>query len=197
MTRSQDMRRSAPDTSNQLPSGGCGIYAAAFQGRRCDLAPLPGPGWSPVGQLQMSRSMLSTTRAEAVQLHRQFSHVGQVLADCVLPLDGADNEQEAATAGASQLGARRACVKCAADCNVDLVVGHSRRQLPLRLPALAHRPTAPTRNCAHPASARTPSSRRGEFSGSSAAAPGAPVGSPRPSTYCRSAGHNQDGKGSL
>ena len=51
-----------------------------------------------------------------------------------------------------------------------------------------------TRNSAHPASARTPSSRPGEFSASSAAAPGAPVSSRRPSTYCRSARHNQDGK---
>ena len=58
-------------------------------------------------------------------------------------------------------------------------------------------PTAPTRNSAHPASARTPSSRHGGSSGSCAAAPGAPGNLPRPSTYCRSARHNQDGKGSL
>jgi hypothetical protein len=36
-----------------------------------------------------------------------------------------------------------------------------------------------------------------KFSGSSAAAPGAPASSPRPSTYCRCARHNQDGKGSV
>jgi hypothetical protein len=35
------------------------------------------------------------------------------------------------------------------------------------------------------------------FSVSSAAAPGALASSPRPSTYCRSARHKQDGKGSL
>src|SRR6266700_3671985 len=58
-------------------------------------------------------------------------------------------------------------------------------------------PTARTRNSARPASARTPSSRPGRSSGNSTAAPGKPGGSPRPSTYCRSARHNQDGKGSL
>jgi hypothetical protein len=40
-------------------------------------------------------------------------------------------------------------------------------------------------------------SRPGEFSASYAAAPGAPDSSPRPSTYCRPARHNQDGKGSV
>ena len=50
---------------------------------------------------------------------------------------------------------------------------------------------------AHPASARTPSSRPGESSASSAAAPGAPGSSPRPSTYCRSARHNQGGRRSV
>jgi hypothetical protein len=40
-------------------------------------------------------------------------------------------------------------------------------------------------------------SRPGEFSASYAAAPGALASSPRPSTYCRSAKHNQDGKGSV
>jgi len=48
-----------------------------------------------------------------------------------------------------------------------------------------------------PASARTPSSRHGRSSRNSAAAPGKPGGSPRPSTYCRPARHNQDGKGSV
>ena len=41
------------------------------------------------------------------------------------------------------------------------------------------------------------SSRPGESSASSAAAPGAPASSPRPFTYCRSAKHKQDGKGSV
>jgi DDE superfamily endonuclease/Helix-turn-helix of DDE superfamily endonuclease len=41
------------------------------------------------------------------------------------------------------------------------------------------------------------SSRPGASSASCAAAPGAPDNSPRPSTYCRSARHNQDEKGSL
>ena len=59
------------------------------------------------------------------------------------------------------------------------------------------KPTAPMRHSAHPASARTRSSRPGEFSASCAAVPGAPGCSPRPSTYCRSARHNQGGKGSL
>jgi hypothetical protein len=58
-------------------------------------------------------------------------------------------------------------------------------------------PTAPMRNSAHPASARMPSSRPGGFSVSSAAARGAPDSSPGPSTYCRSARHNQDGNGSV
>ena len=40
-------------------------------------------------------------------------------------------------------------------------------------------------------------SRPGEFCASSAAAPGAPASSPRPSTHCSSARHKQDGKGSL
>ena len=56
------------------------------------------------------------------------------------------------------------------------------------------RPTGPTPNSAHPASTRTPSSKPGTSSASSAGAPGARVSSPRPSTYCRSARHNQDGK---
>ena len=59
------------------------------------------------------------------------------------------------------------------------------------------KPTVPTRGSAHPASARTPSSKAGGFSVSSAAAPGAPVSSPRPSMYCSFARHNQDEKGSL
>ena len=58
-------------------------------------------------------------------------------------------------------------------------------------------PTERTRNSAHPENERTPSSRPGVSSVSSAAAPGAPVSLPRPSTYCRFARHNQDGKGSL
>ena len=58
-------------------------------------------------------------------------------------------------------------------------------------------PTAPTRNSAHPATARTPSSRRAEFSASSAAAPGAPASPPNPSTQCKSATQTQDEKGSL
>jgi hypothetical protein len=57
------------------------------------------------------------------------------------------------------------------------------------------KPTGRTRNCAHPASARTPSSSAGGSCVSSAAALGAPDSSPRLSTYCRSARHNQDGKG--
>ena len=40
-------------------------------------------------------------------------------------------------------------------------------------------------------------SRPGESSVSSAAAPGAPASSPRPSTYCRSARQTQDEKGSV
>ena len=43
-------------------------------------------------------------------------------------------------------------------------------------------PTAPTRNYAHPANARMPSSRPGASCASSAAAPGAPGSSPRRST---------------
>ena len=60
-----------------------------------------------------------------------------------------------------------------------------------------NRRTGPTRSSAHPASARTRSSRTGGSSGSSAAAPGAPASSRRLFTYCRSARHKQDGKGSL
>ena len=59
------------------------------------------------------------------------------------------------------------------------------------------RRTRRTQSCAHPANARTRSSRPGEFSASSAAALGAPGSSPRPSTYCRSARHNQDEKASV
>jgi len=61
----------------------------------------------------------------------------------------------------------------------------------------SQRPTAPTRGSAAPASGQTPSSRRGRSSVSSAAAPGAPGNSPRLSTHCSSARHNQDEKGSL
>ena len=68
-------------------------------------------------------------------------------------------------------------------------------------PSPRNRPTRRTRNSAHPASARTPSSRTGASSASSAAAPGAAPGapgkSPRRSTYCRSAWHNEDGNGSI
>ena len=53
--------------------------------------------------------------------------------------------------------------------------------------------TAPARNYAHLASARMPSSRPGRSSRNSAAAPGKPGSSPRPSTHCRSARHNQPG----
>jgi hypothetical protein len=60
-----------------------------------------------------------------------------------------------------------------------------------------NRPTRRTRSSAHPAKGRTPSSRPGRSSPNSAAAPGAPVSSPGPSTYCSYAKHNQDGKGSL
>jgi hypothetical protein len=59
------------------------------------------------------------------------------------------------------------------------------------------RPTAPTRNSARPASARTRSSRPGRSSASYAAAPGKQGNSPKPSTYCSSARPNQVGKGSL
>jgi len=59
------------------------------------------------------------------------------------------------------------------------------------------RPTALTRSSALPASGRTHSSKPGKFSGSCAAAHGAPVSSPRPSTFCRPVTHKQDGKGSV
>jgi hypothetical protein len=58
-------------------------------------------------------------------------------------------------------------------------------------------PTAPTRNSADQASARTPSSSHGGFSTRSAAAPGAPGSSPRQFTYCRHARHKEVGKASL
>ena len=45
-----------------------------------------------------------------------------------------------------------------------------------------------------PGKGQTPSSRHGTSSVSSAAAPGEPVRSPRPSTFCSSARHNQDEK---
>jgi hypothetical protein len=54
----------------------------------------------------------------------------------------------------------------------------------------------PPRSSGHPASARTPSSNTGTSYVSSAAVPGAPASSPRPSTYCKSARHNRDEKGS-
>jgi DDE superfamily endonuclease/Helix-turn-helix of DDE superfamily endonuclease len=57
-----------------------------------------------------------------------------------------------------------------------------------------NRPTRRTRNSARPASARTLSSRPGTSSANSAAAPGAPDSSPRPSTFCRSARQTQDEK---
>jgi DDE superfamily endonuclease/Helix-turn-helix of DDE superfamily endonuclease len=58
-------------------------------------------------------------------------------------------------------------------------------------------PTRRTRDSAHPASARTPSSRTGESCGSSAAARGAPASSPRPSMLWRFTRHKEDGKGSM
>jgi DDE superfamily endonuclease len=61
-----------------------------------------------------------------------------------------------------------------------------------------NRPIALTRSSARPASGRMPQlktcSRPGKFSGSCAAAHGAPVSSPKPSTFCRPARHKQDGK---
>ena len=59
------------------------------------------------------------------------------------------------------------------------------------------RSTVRTRNSAHPANGRTPSSRPGSILPGYAAAPGAPARSPRPSTYCRSTRQKQDEKGSL
>jgi hypothetical protein len=59
------------------------------------------------------------------------------------------------------------------------------------------RPTAPTRNSAHPASGRTPSSRTGASSASYAAVPGARGNSPQPSTFCRSARLTQDENSSV
>jgi Helix-turn-helix of DDE superfamily endonuclease/DDE superfamily endonuclease len=51
-------------------------------------------------------------------------------------------------------------------------------------------PIRRTRNSAHPAKGQTRSSRPGGSSANSAAAPGAPGNSPRPSTYCRPARQN-------
>jgi hypothetical protein len=59
------------------------------------------------------------------------------------------------------------------------------------------RPTAPTPGSARRANAQTPSSKPGGSSGSSAAVPGAPASSPRPSTYCRNARYKEVGKASL
>ncbi len=73
--------------------------------------------------------------------------------------------------------------------------GSSYAKIPYRegtSPSRRKRPTAPTRDSAHPASARTRSSRPGGFSASSAAALGALASSPRLSTYCRPAKLNQD-----
>ena len=78
--------------------------------------------------------------------------------------------------------------------------GSSYAKIPYRgrnKPDHRNRPTEPTRNSAHPANARTPSSRPGESSASSAAALGAPASSPRQSTPWRSTRHKEDGKGSL
>ena len=60
-----------------------------------------------------------------------------------------------------------------------------------------NRRTGPTPSSAPSANAQTPSSRHGGSSASSAAAPGSPGSWPKPFTYCSSAAHNQDGKGSL
>ena len=57
-----------------------------------------------------------------IQLHRQLPHVRQTPADGALLLHGTDNEQEAATAGAGQLGALRPRVERPADRDVDLAV---------------------------------------------------------------------------
>ena len=52
---------------------------------------------------------------------------------------GADDEQETATARAGQLGARRPGLERPLDRRIYLGIGDARRQLPLGLPALAHR----------------------------------------------------------
>ena len=57
--------------------------------------------------------------------------------------------------------------------------------------------TALTRSSAPPAKGQTPCSRTGGSSASSAAAPGGPGSSPRPSTPWRPTPHNQDEKGSV
>jgi DDE superfamily endonuclease len=58
------------------------------------------------------------------------------------------------------------------------------------------RPTPPTPGCGLPASAPTPSSRPGTSCASSAAAPGAPGKSPKPSTSFKPA-RSEDEKGSV
>jgi DDE superfamily endonuclease/Helix-turn-helix of DDE superfamily endonuclease len=73
--------------------------------------------------------------------------------------------------------------------------GSTHAKLPYRgrtSPNPRSRPTVPTRNYDHPASGRTPSSRRGASSASSAAAPGAPGSSPKPSTSFRPAKWQDD-----
>jgi len=66
--------------------------------------------------------------------------------------------------------------------------GSSHAKIPYRgknKPQSRRKPTGPTPGSAHPVSARTRSSRPGTSCASSAAAPGAPVSSPRPSTLWR------------
>jgi hypothetical protein len=78
--------------------------------------------------------------------------------------------------------------------------GAAHAKLPYRertSPNPGRKPIARTRNSGPPASGRTPGSSRGGSSASSAAAPGKPERSPRPSTCFRPARHNQDEKDSM
>src|SRR5262249_55801395 len=61
---------------------------------------------------------------ETVQLPRQLPHARKPLAHDALPLYGADHQQEAATACASQLGPRRPRIERSGDCLVNTVVRH-------------------------------------------------------------------------
>src|SRR5208283_3794951 len=97
-------------------------------------------------------------RAEVVQLDRQFPHARQILPHRALPLHGTDDEQEAAAAGAGQLGAGRTGVERSGDRGVNLVVRDPSRELPFGLPALAHRGT----DSVHVAVAQSPSGKAGE-----------------------------------
>src|SRR5215831_3990040 len=93
---------------------------------------------APASTPDVALDVENNARAEAVQVHWQFSHAVQAVAYRTLVLGGTDDKQKAAAARTGQLGASCSCLQRSHDRNVNLVVRHPGGKLPLGLPAFAH-----------------------------------------------------------